>query len=66
VISMSRSSRLYTTHDATEIAIIERIDWCNAVRLHGEIGDVPPAEHEADWYRHNPAARDGRHHLIRG
>ncbi len=25
-------------------------------RLHSEIGDIPPAEHEADWYRHNPAA----------
>lgn len=46
----------WRTRDATEIAIIEWIDWYNAVRLHGEIGDVPPAEHEADWYRHNPAA----------
>jgi hypothetical protein len=27
-------------------------------RLHGEIGDVPPAQHEAGWYRHNPAARE--------
>jgi len=34
------------------------MDWYNAVRLHGEIGDVPPAEHEAGWYRHNPAARE--------
>ncbi len=46
----------WRTRDATEIAIIEWIDWYNAVRLHGEIGDIPPAEHEADWYRHNPAA----------
>ena len=46
----------WRTRDATEIAIIEWIDWYNAVRLHGEIDDVPPAEHEADWYRHNPAA----------
>ena len=48
----------WRTRDATEIAIIEWIDWYNAVRLHGEIGDIPPVEHEAGWYRHNPAARE--------
>ncbi len=47
----------WRTRDTTEIAIIEWIDWYNAVRLHGEIGDLPPAEHEADWYRHNPMAQ---------
>jgi putative transposase len=46
----------WRTRDDTEIAIIEWIDWYNAVRLHGEIGDIPPAEHEANWYLHNPAA----------
>ncbi len=35
---------------------IEWIDWYNAVHLHGEIGDTPPAEREADWYRHDRAA----------
>jgi putative transposase len=45
-----------------EIAIIEWIDWYNATRLHGEIGDIPPLEHEADWYRHNtPALTAGNH-----
>lgn len=48
----------WRTRDATEIAIIEWIDWYNAVRLHGEISDVPPADHEADWYRHNPVASE--------
>jgi putative transposase len=46
----------WRTGDATEIAIIEWIDWYNAVRLHREIGDIAPDEAEADWYRHNPAA----------
>jgi putative transposase len=46
----------WKTRDATEIAIIEWIDWYNAVRLHSEIGDIPPAEFEADRYHHNPAA----------
>jgi len=42
--------------------VIERIDWYNASRLHGEIGDVPPAEYEAHWYRqHTPAITAGNH-----
>jgi putative transposase len=47
----------WRTRDATEIAIIEWIDWYNAVRLHGEIGDMPPAEHEATWYLQHPTAQ---------
>jgi len=48
----------WRTRGQLEIAIIEWIDWYNAVRLHREIGDMPPAEHEAGWYRHNPTARE--------
>lgn len=33
--------------DDLEIATVEYIDWYNNRRLHGEIGHVPPAEHEA-------------------
>jgi putative transposase len=47
----------WRTRGQLELAIIEWIDWYNAVRLHSEIGDIPPAEFEADWYRQNPAAR---------
>ena len=32
--------------DDLEIAVAEYIDWFNHRRLHGEIGLVPPAEHE--------------------
>ncbi|MBR7741816.1 integrase core domain-containing protein [Phycicoccus sp. BSK3Z-2] len=32
--------------DDREIAVAEYIDWFNYRRLHGEIGMVPPAEHE--------------------
>ncbi|HEY0541141.1 MAG TPA: IS3 family transposase [Actinoallomurus sp.] len=42
--------------DDLEIAVAEYIDWFNHRRLHGEIGLVPPAEHEDDFYRHNPTA----------
>jgi len=46
----------WRTRHQLEIAIIEWIDWYNASRLHGEIGDIPPLEHEAHWYRHNTPA----------
>lgn len=41
--------------DDLEIATAEYIDWFNHRRLHGEIGLIPPAEHETNHYRHNPA-----------
>lgn len=33
--------------DDFEIATVEYIDWYNNRRLHGELGHLPPAEHEA-------------------
>jgi transposase InsO family protein len=33
--------------DDVEIATVEYIDWDNNRRLHGELGHLPPAEHEA-------------------
>jgi putative transposase len=41
--------------DDLEIAVAEYIDWFNHRRLHGEIGLISPAEHEANHYRHNTA-----------
>ena len=46
----------WRTRGQLEIAVIEWIDWYYATRLHREIGDIPPAEHEADWYRQNQRA----------
>ena len=43
----------WRTRGQLEMAVIEWIDWYNNTRLHREIGDIPPAEHEADWYRQN-------------
>jgi len=34
------------TRAGLELATIEWIDWYNERRLHGEIGDIPPAEHK--------------------
>jgi putative transposase len=42
--------------DGLEIAVAEYIDWFNHRRLHGEIGLIPPAEHEDVFYQHNTVA----------
>lgn len=34
-----------------EFATFEYIDWFNHWRLHGELGRIPPAEHEQRHYR---------------
>ena len=39
------------TLDDVEIATLEWVDWFNNRRLHTELGDIPPAEHEATYYR---------------
>ena len=50
----------WKTRHQTEIEIIEWIDWYNNVRLHGQIGDIPPAEKHTNHYRHRePATHAG-------
>jgi len=41
----------WRTRRQLELAIVEWIDWYNHRRLHSEIGDIPPAEQESNWYR---------------
>ena len=44
--------------DNVEFAVLEWVDWFNHRRLFEPIGMIPPAEHEADYYRQNlPADR---------
>jgi putative transposase len=38
--------------DDVEFATLEWVDWFNHRRLHGEIGMIPPAELETNFYRH--------------
>ena len=38
-----------------EFATMAWVDWWNNRRLHSSIGNIPPAEAEADHYRLNPA-----------
>jgi len=39
--------------DDVELATLNWVWWFNEVRLHGEIGHVPPLEYETNYYRHN-------------
>jgi putative transposase len=39
-----------------ELATAEWVDWWNHTRLHSAIGDVPPAEYEANYRQHHAAA----------
>jgi hypothetical protein len=41
----------WRTLDEVELATLGYIDWFNHHRLHGEIGDIPPAELETTYYR---------------
>lgn len=45
----------WRTLDDVEIATLEWVDWFNNRRLHTELGDIPPTEHETNHYRRNPA-----------
>lgn len=42
-----------------ELATAEWVGWFNTQRIHTEIGDIPPAEYEANYYarsQHNTEA----------
>jgi len=50
----------WRTRAQLEFAVIEWVHWYNTARLQGEIGDIPPVEHETNWYRqHTPALTAG-------
>jgi putative transposase len=50
--------------DDLELATMEYIDWYNHRRLHGAIGNIPPAEYEATYYlRYDPDPATGRCHI---
>lgn len=39
--------RRFTSINGLELAIVEWVSWFNHDRLHGELGDIPPAELDA-------------------
>jgi putative transposase len=42
--------------DDLELATLDYVHWFNHQRLHGTADNLPPAEFEAVYYRHNPKA----------
>ena len=43
--------RVWRTRSQLELAIVEYVGWFNNNRLHGALGDIPPAELEQAYYR---------------
>jgi hypothetical protein len=41
--------------DDLKFATLNQLWWFNNIRLHGEIGQVPPSEYKATYYRQNNA-----------
>jgi putative transposase len=41
----------WRTLEEVELATLDYVDWFNHRRLHGQIGNCPPAELEATYYR---------------
>ena len=46
------AGRVGNFHGTTvhELAALAYVEWFNQHRLHSELGDIPPAEFEADYY----------------
>jgi putative transposase len=44
--------------EQVELATLEWVQWWNQRRLHGAIGDIPPAEHEAIYYRQHQQSKE--------
>ncbi len=44
--------------DDVEYATLEWVDWFNHRRILEPIGDIPPAEYEASYYRQNSPAQE--------
>jgi putative transposase len=43
----------WRTTEQVELATLEYVDWFNHRRLYEACGDIPPAELEDVYYRHN-------------
>ena len=51
-----RNKGPWTGINDVEIAVAEYVDWFNQRRLHGELGHITPAEHEAAHHATEPPA----------
>ena len=55
VASVGSKGDSYDNAMAEALNSLYKADWYNERRLHGELGHVPPAEHEATYWAANRA-----------
>lgn len=48
----------WRTADQVELATLEWVQWWNQRRLHGALDHIPPAEHEAIYYRGQQGSKE--------
>ena len=48
----------WRTAEQVELATLEWVGWWNQRRLHGALDHIPPAEHEARYYREHPQPKE--------
>jgi putative transposase len=48
----------WRTADQVELATLEWVQWWNQQRLHGALDHIPPAEHEAIYYRGQEGSKE--------
>ena len=48
--------RVWRSRSQLELAVVEWVSWSNSVRIHSEIGDVPPVEFEDLYARQRALA----------
>jgi putative transposase len=48
----------WRTAEQVELATLAWVQWWNQCRLHGAINDIPPAEHEARYYREHQQSKE--------
>jgi putative transposase len=53
------ADRVWQTRAQLELAVVEYIGWFNHTRLHESLGDLPPAEFEAQARRAQAAPQAG-------
>jgi putative transposase len=48
----------WRTAEQVELATLAWVQWWNQRRLHGALDHIPPAEHEAIYYREHPQSKE--------
>jgi putative transposase len=48
----------WPTAEQVELATLAWVQWWNQRRLHGALDHIPPAEHEANYYRAHQQSKE--------